>query len=166
MADFKTIKGKFRRYEATVPVCLDGEALGALDAARARMVELSQSADDDSLAGAPGFAEARAEVERLEQDVADATLPFRLRALPRSVYRMLEAEHPDPDGKGGWNVETFPKALIRACLIDPKVDPDEATELIDDMLTSGGVEALFDACWSICNSQQRAPFPRAASVTT
>lgn len=166
MADFKTIKGKFRRYEATVPVCLDGEALGDLDAARVRMVELSQSADDDSLAGAPGFADARAEVERLEQVVAEATVKFRLRAVPRSVYRMLEAQHPDEEGKGGWNTETFPKALILACLVDPKVDADEATELVDDMLTTGGVEALFDACWSICNSQQRAPFPRAASETT
>lgn len=167
--DFKAIKGKYRRYEAKVPVCLDGVALGDLDAAKAeleRLLEAGPDSDTATLGGDPELNAAKQRVAELEQICAEATVDFRVRAVPRSVYRMLEAQHPDPEQKLAWAKEGFSKALIQACLVDPVVTDDEFTELLDEMVNGGTFEELFDACWSICNTQQRAPFTRAASVTT
>jgi hypothetical protein len=100
-------------------------------------------------------AEAAGDVaEDLRQQVTDATVTFTLKGLTRQAYRALEAKHPAPDGAAGWNVDSFPESLVRACLTDPSVD---ATDPLFDVLTPGQVEKLFEAAYLSCNEVDDLP---------
>mgnify|MGYP000022711329 CR=1 FL=1 len=90
----------------------------------------------------------------LEEEIEAATVDFVLRGLNRQTYRNLEAKYPDPDGDGGWDLDTFPEALVRECLAEPVVAADDP---LFDILTPGQVEALFEAAFKACNEVTQVP---------
>lgn len=95
-----------------------------------------------------------AERDRLYAEAEAAVVEFTLRGLSRQKYRALEAKHPDPDGGAGWDLDTFPEALVRACMVTPEI---EAADPLFDVLTSGQVEKLFEAAFGTCNSVDDLP---------
>lgn len=84
------------------------------------------------------------ESEALEQEIKSASVLFVLEGLSRQDFRALEAQHPAEDEDAGWNLDTFPEALVRASLSEPVIEDGEP---FFELLTGGQVEALFEAAF-------------------
>lgn len=136
-ADAKKLK---KRREVSYPIVTDDAAVAAYQAAeqRLRVVKISGTPED--------VAAAQKAADDAEQAVRAATITFRLRALPRKgegSFTALRAEHTpteeddkeqqeytgDPKAKAMWHAETFGPALVAACLVEPRVTLEEATEM-------------------------------------
>lgn len=132
--DWKSLAAQAQPTTKVVRLCLRGDLVAALDAAQ-----------DEST------------IENLRGQVDEATVAFTLKGLNRQKYRALEAAHPAVDGGAGWNLDTFPEALVRACLADPVVD---AADPLFDILTPGQVERLFEGAFLACNEANDLPLPK------
>lgn len=140
--DWKTLREQARPRTKRVRLCLDGELLAQLAEAEA--------ADITSLSGNP-------EAAKLREQVDAASVTFTLKGLPRGEYRRLEKAHPSADDDGAWNTDTFPEALVRACLVEPGVSADEP---LFDVLTSGEADKLFEVAFLACNEADAVPLQK------
>jgi hypothetical protein len=145
--DWKAVVAQAQPTTKVVRLCLRGDLVASLQAIQNRI----------DASGATPAPEDVAEAKTLLTEVEEATVTFTLKGLTRQAYRALEAKHPAPDGGGGWNMETFPEALVRACLTDPVVD---AGDPLFDVLTPGQVGVVFDAAFLACNEVDAAPLPK------
>jgi hypothetical protein len=87
----------------------------------------------------------------LPVDTGEQLVELTLTALPRKQYRELIEAHPpgESDSKeADWNGDTFPPALIQACISDPPFTLEEATEFWDTWEASE-VGRVFLACWNL-----------------
>ncbi len=132
--DWKSLAAQAQPTRKTVRLCLRGDLLAELRAA--------QDAGDGE------------RVDDLTGQVEAATVDFVLAGLTRDKYRAMEARHPDKDGGSGWDVDTFPEALVRACLVTPTVAADDP---LFDVLTPAQVERLFEAAFLACNEVDDLP---------
>lgn len=133
--DIEALIAQAQPRRATVALCLRGDVEQALIDAEARGDE--------------------AEVGRLRGEVAAATVRFVLHGLSYPAFRRLQAEHPGKDG-AAWDLDTFPPALVRACLKDPVVPPSSP---LWEALTWGQMQALFDAAFTACAEADAVPLP-------
>jgi hypothetical protein len=137
------VQAKKKRREVTHPVVTDDDARVVYQLAEERLRKAKVRGN------ATEIAEAQAAADTAEQALRDATLLFRLRALPRKgdrSWQALVAEHPPTEGqvadwrektgnpKAGlrWNSDTFGPALVAACLTEPQVTPEQAAEMSDE----------------------------------
>lgn len=152
---YEQYKAKKKRREISHPIVTDDDTVVLFEAAKDRLRLARARSDKTELAAA------EAEYAEAEQAVRDATLVFRLRALPRKgdgSYAALKSEHPpkksddedvqkelgDPKAKATWHSDTFGPALVAACLIEPKVTLGQAEEMATD-LNDGEWNSLFSA---------------------
>jgi len=84
------------------------------------------------------------ELVALKKEIDEASITFVIEGLSRQKFRALEAEHPAEDADAGWNLDTFPEALVRAAVVEPVIADDEP---FFDILTGGQVEQLFEAAF-------------------
>jgi hypothetical protein len=135
---FKALK---KRREIAYPIVTDDEALVAYRQA-AKAVEdapaRTTAADRNRLVKARDDA---------EKALREATIVVRLRALPKDEYKALRAEHPPTDEdhntlsestngaltKAQFHADTFGPALVAACLVEPQVTVEQATEMAAEM---------------------------------
>ena len=137
VVDWASLAAQAQPTRRRVRLCLRGDLLADLESAR-------QAGDGD-------------EVSALESQVADATVEFVLKGLTQDAYRALIAAHPDTEGGTAWNDNTFPEALVRACILTPTVQPDDP---LFSVLTAGQVEQLFTAAIESCIEVDAAPLPK------
>lgn len=74
------------------------------------------------------------QVQKLEAEIAAASVWFRFRALPQDQWRDLCDNHPPRDGDqldifAGYNRAAVMDRAVRDCLIDPVFDDDSWAEL-------------------------------------
>lgn len=173
MTDIKSMLAEARLPERTVPICLRGDLVAEHEELERQLEQANQRASD-SLAG-NGAGDLVDRIEALQEEMRAATVTFRVRALPKPVWRALLAEHPprhDDDDKPnpedatvGLNMETFWDALVRACLIEPVID-DEAWALMagtEGRLTDRQIGQLADAAWAVNRGDVSVPFSHAVS---
>lgn len=134
--DWKSLASQAQPRRKTVRLCLRGDLLADLESERGT-----------------GNGNGK-RVKDLEAEVNAATVEFVLAGLSKQKYRALEAAHPEPDGGSGWSMETFPEALVRACLITPTV---EASDPLFDVLTPAQVDLVFEAAFLACNEVDDLP---------
>ena len=84
------------------------------------------------------------ELVALKKEIDENSVTFVIEGLSRQKFRALEADHPAEKEDAGWNLDTFPEALVRAALVDPVIADDEP---FFDILTGGQVEQLFEAAF-------------------
>lgn len=170
--DFKTIMAGARRPEKSVPICLRGDLAADHEEAERQLRE-AQKRTADSLAGT-GTGTIIARIEAIEAEMRENTQDFRLRALPKPVFRALVEAHPprrdpetgdiiDSDRLILSNYDTLLPALVRACTIDPGLDENEWNELYD-LLTDRQIGNLEDAAWFVNRGEVNVPFSQAASL--
>lgn len=97
----------------------------------------------------------------------------------RRAYEWLLEQHPptdddvaeyrksfpdDPDGQPLYNGDTFPDALISACLEEPAATPDEVAELTADW-SQTEVLQIFNTCMECCHGTQVASLGKGFGVT-
>lgn len=159
--------------EASHPVCLRADLTAQFEAAE-RELELirKQPRQSDSLAGSPAGPLIR-RIEEIQQEMTAATYPFRLRALPKSKWRLLVAAYPprkddngEPvpeDAQIGVDREKFLDALIKVSVIDPVMTEEQWTELLET-ITDRQYSDLCDEAWFLNRGEVSVPFSRAASL--
>lgn len=152
MKNFKTMLGQARLPERTVQVCLRGDLAAAHEAAEKALVD-AQAKVSDSKEG-NGVGALIAEVERIQEQMREATYPFVIRALPRVRFRALVKAHPPREVDGeldkndanvGFNRETFFEALVKVTTVDPDMGVD--VEGYFNALLAGGSSTLGDGDW-------------------
>lgn len=144
--DWKSLVANAKPRTRSVRLCLDGDLLTQLAEAEAEAEDRPQT-----LAGEP------VGLKQLREAVQDASVTFIVRGLPRSKFRALEAANAKKDSDGaddGWDMTTFPDALVRACLVTPHI---EAGDPLESALTQGEFEALFLAALAACQEVDAVP---------
>lgn len=159
--------------ERTVPICLRGDLVAEWEAAE-RDLGRAQKQPDDSMEGVGAGALAE-RIEALQVEMSEHTDNFRLRALPRHVFRTMVVAHPPrtdenneirrEDVQLGVNRDTFFPALIRASVIEPELDDADWEALIGEagVLTDRQFGDLEDAAWFLNRGEVNVPFSHAAS---
>ncbi len=137
VVDWSALAAQAQPTRRRVRLCLRGDLLADLETAR--------SAGDG------------ARVTELEAQLADNTVEFVFKGLTQDKYRALIAQHPDTEGGTAWNDNTFPEALVRACILTPTVQPGDP---LFSVLTAGQVEQLFTAAIESCIEVDAAPLPK------
>ncbi|HTI26188.1 MAG TPA: hypothetical protein VL652_34685 [Kutzneria sp.] len=161
-----------KRPEKTVELCLRGDLVAAWEDLERKRAAAEQ-ASGDSLAGS-GARQYAEQMRALEEQMAQATVVFRLRALPRREYNELYAAHPprlDADGKPdrldgayGYNTLTFWPALVAASLVEPLLDAEVLDTLLQDQLSDAQFDALAGAAIVVNRGEVDVPFSPGASA--
>jgi len=171
----KSVKALIREArlpERTVSVCLNAALVAEIEQAERDLADAQQRASD-TLAGDPRVREIAERIEALRQRMRDHTVDFRLRAMPRPQWRALIDDHPprkaddgsvdERDKYIGVNVDDFFPALIRASVVEPELDDEDWSLLLDEKLTDRQFDALSDAAWGLNRREVDVPFSPAAS---
>ena len=166
---FAELRAAARLPEHVVPICMRGDLAAEHERLDAELRTLLDR-PTDSLEG-NGAAALADRVEAIEAEMREHTYEFVLRALPKSKFRALVAEHPPKPGAGGETPDvdrtlgvcrdTFFPELIRRVVVDPVLE-DWDTFLADE-LTDRQYMDLEDAAWFVNRSEVSVPFSSAAS---
>lgn len=169
--EFRKLLADAKIAERSVPICLRGD-LAADHAEAERQLAEAQKRGADSLAG-DGTGLIIAWIRQLETEMAEHTYPFRLRALPKAVFKKMVEDHPPRRGEDGavidadrymmCNSEEMLPALVRACVYDPELSEADWAEL-EEKLTHRQLGDLDDAAWFVNRGEVDVPFSRAASL--
>lgn len=128
-----------KRPRAELTIVLDENLATAAETARRR---LAAAAKDDNTSGL------RAELDAAEAALQEATVTLRLEAITSKHYDQLVAAHPGGE-RTSFNPDTFPPALISACLVEPRMTEAEVGELLEHW-PAGDAVKLFTAAQSLC----------------
>lgn len=160
--------------ERSVPVCLQADLVAEHEAAE-RELGKARDRPGKRLDSGDRVRELSERIAALEEQMAEHTIEFRLRALPRPSWKSLLAQHSprkaddgsvdERDRYIGVNVETFFDALVRVCVVEPEMDEDDWRLLLDEKLTDRQFDELSDAAWGLNRRDVDVPFSRAASKT-
>jgi hypothetical protein len=157
--------------EKDYPVCVEPDLVAEYEQL-VGMREAAKEAGAGSLAGgnASTFDEQIADVQR---QMEASTVVLKLRALGRLRWKALRDEHPprkEADGKPdlgdlrlGVNRDTFFDPFIRETIVDPVLDEETLTLLIEQKLTDGQWEDLTTAAWNLNEAKISVPLSSAAS---
>lgn len=166
--DFKAKLAKASLPERSVDLCLNGALRADYDQLQTELVQMT--ADGSGRLGGNPQARAVAEqMQALRDEMADSEVTVTLRALPNARWMQLVTDHaPRKDNTGdatvGYNQATFYPALIRESFVDPVLDDDEFTQLLD-ALNSHQFDELANAAWALNRGDVRVPFSALASET-
>lgn len=94
-----------------------------------------------------------------------------LKAIGSKAYDDLIAKHPptteQKKDSAQYNADTFGPALISACSFEPRMTPNEASEIwTSEDWSRGEVMELFVAAIEVCSKGLNVPFSEPASDTT
>jgi hypothetical protein len=169
LENFKTMLAGAKLAERTVEICLRGDLIAEHQQAE-RELERAEKNSANSLAG-NGVAELAERIQALEAEMQQNVYTFRLRGLPAPQFRAFKAEHPiriedgEPnkqDAVFGFNTETGFDPLTRMCVVDPELDDETWTQLLES-LTENQLEELSAAAWFLNRGDVDVPKSSAAS---
>jgi len=164
VSTFDDIIASAKPREASVTICVAGDLAGQHEALNEQLI-VAQRQQVTSIEGNPEAVALAQQIRDLEQQMQAATHTFTFRALSARDWSDLVAEHPAREGRSeSFNVDTMPLAVIKACVVDPVMTPEQADRLAG-VLSDAAFDALFDAAWRANKSGPSVPFSRAASAT-
>jgi hypothetical protein len=157
-----------------------GADLDLLDEYEALKAALDEPQPVDSLAGNGSRGEIIERLAEIERALEAHRFTFRLRGLDDKRWERLVAEHPPrrnaegkPDERDriGWNMSTFPAALVRATTVEPELDADDWLVLLGDdelqgKLPGAELDKLSAAAFRLSKVQVDVPFWSAASASS
>lgn len=156
--------GQITLPEKVYPLCVRPDLHAQWETAEADLVA-AQLDGLDSLSGTSRAATSAAKrVQQLEAEIAEHTVPLKLRALSHKAWSDLIAKCPpreDTDDRG-WNTETFPVEMLAACAAEPEMNIDQAGTLVD-RLTMGQWNELATVLYGLNTNGVDIPKSRRAS---
>lgn len=162
MPDFSEILKRAKPREKSVFLCLAGNEVAEVERLERQLTELSDTWQPDSLAGAnPGEKIAR-QIKAARDRMRKAEVEFKLRALGDRAWSDLVAAHPSKNKNEAWDPETFPKALLAKCCIDPVMTADQVEELFE-VLNEGQRGELVQGGYDVNAEATSIPFSVSAS---
>jgi hypothetical protein len=157
--------------EKDFPVCVEPDLVAEYE----QLVEARDAAKEagaGSLAGGNTTA-LDEQIADVQKRMEESTVVLKLRALGRRQFRALRDEHPprkDAEGKVdlgdlrlGVNRDTFFDPFIRETIVDPVLDEETLTLLIEQRLTDGQWDDLTTTAWNMNEAKISVPLSSAAS---
>lgn len=147
--------GKYKPPERTVSVCLRGDL-------RARHDELSRQLESVRMPSTAKMADSSEAVElaallrAVEEEMRDATITFRFKALGHYALKKIEDRFPSKNGRG-WDVNEGAHALIAATSVEPTMTEDEAKEVLGELDRDNALR-LVNTAWEACTGSADVPF--------
>lgn len=163
---FEELISKKKAVTTTVAIPLDpglAEELHKAKEARDDAARTASIRDKDTDAQARLW-QAEERVSQIEQKLRDddAVAYFKLRSIGRAAFDALVTAHQPTSaqrakakslgfsGEMAWNHETFPPALVAACLVEPEMTEDQARLLWQsEAWNAAETQALFDAALEV-----------------
>jgi hypothetical protein len=151
-----------KRPEKDVELCLRGDLQAEWERLEAQLAP-----ETATLAASPEQQKIAAQVQAIEEEMRQATLTLRLRAMSRADWQELLAAHPprkdnEVDRNLGLNDSTFWDALIWLSLVSPALD-EVRLEQVLNRLTPRQFNTLTTAAWSLNQADVSVPFSLTAS---
>jgi hypothetical protein len=157
--------------EKDFPVCVEPDLVAEYEQL-VGMRDAAKEAGAGSLAGG-ATTELDEQIADVQQRMEASTVVLRLRALGRLRWKALKDEHPprrDAEGKHdlgdlrlGVNRDTFFDPFIRETIVDPVLDEETLTLLIEQRLTDGQWDDLTTTAWNMNEAKISVPLSSAAS---
>jgi hypothetical protein len=166
--DITALLGQARLPERSVELCLRGDLAAELEELDRQFAALPES--DGRLTSGAERRRLGEQAAALRGQMKASTVVFRLRGLSRRTWDALVKAHPPVEGVDehkvfGYNTETFFDALVRASVVDPVLDDEQWTALID-VVTTNQWRKLALTAQTLSIGEVNVPFSRAASATT
>ena len=155
------IIGAARLPESTVRLCLNPDLNSEHQRIEADLLALGEFVPTSMADTDPRLPLAQA-LRGIESRMAEAQVTFVFRALGRRKYRELQDAHPGKAADERFDIDTFSRALIAACAVDPEMSEVDVDRLAD-ILSNAEYESLFMACYTVNEGATSVPFSRAAS---
>ncbi|MFD7609721.1 hypothetical protein [Streptomyces sp. NPDC059828] len=162
-SNIEDILKRAKPRERTVKVCIAGDLAGEVERLEEELAQVAEDWQPQNLAEAHPGREISERIAALRAQMRESEVPFLLRYIGDEKYSSLVAAHPSEDPKELFDSDTFPRALIAACCVDPVMTEEQAKELFE-VITQGQIKDLFDAAWDVHNSSGIVPFSLAASA--
>lgn len=177
--DLSSILDGAKRPERTVQLCLRGDLQAELEELERRLRD-ERGRHERSMGEMGAEVEIGEQIEALREQMREATVTFRLRALParrtagsgeQMTWDELVKAHPPREGDQGdlvlgYNADTFFDALVVASVVDPQPSPEQWQRLLGDGLTSRQFDELAEAALTLNRRKVDVPFSSAASGRT
>jgi hypothetical protein len=152
-----------RPREKTVMVCIRGDLAGEAERLQDELSRVSEDWEPADLTAVhPGRAIAD-QLKTVHAQAREAEEPFTLRYIGDRAYSDLLAAHPADNDQEAFNSVSFPRALVAASSVQPKMTEDQVIDLFE-VINEGEIKKLFDAAWDVHNSSDVIPFSLAASA--
>lgn len=156
-----------RLPESTVTVCLRGDLQAEWERLNAKLAEL-RSAPGRKLTDNAEASAVASRIREIEGQMRESTLELTLRALPRRDWLRLIRDHPprkgdEGDKSLGLNTETFFDELIPRSIVNPTLNEDQVSRLMD-ALSSAQYDKLLETAWNLNRRDVDVPFSPLASL--
>lgn len=162
MPDISEILKKARRRQKSVHLCLAGDLVADLEALERELAQAGDAWSPDSLAATDPRVTLAKKVAAAREKVRKSYTEFRFQSLGDKEWSDLIAAHPGKEKGHGWDPETFPKALIAACSVDPTMLPEQVGELFE-ILNEAQRAELFQCAFDVNSEAPGVPFSLSAS---
>jgi hypothetical protein len=162
MPDITEILRRAKPREKSVFMCLAGDLIALVDRLEKQLTGLSDGFRPQSLASGNPAEKIAKQISTAREQMQKAETEFRFRALGDREWSDLVASHPSKNKGEGWDPQTFPKALVSACCVDPVMTPEQAEELFQ-VLNEGQRTELMQAAYDVNAEATSIPFSVSAS---
>lgn len=157
----KNVKALLRgsqRAVRNVKICTRADLVDEAETVEAR---IRKAKETDSLA--PDVSDLEARLAELREQMEDASIEFRIRALPRREFTKLITENParednKHDAVLGMNIDEVVEQLIRRGTEEPELDAADWEILLGDVLNQATYKQLTNAAWSVNEHDVSIPF--------
>lgn len=168
MANAKELIGQMRLAERTVKLCLRWDLVAEIERLEDERDNTPAPPEGDQRLGqVDPRKELNDQIDALREQMRDATVTFRMRALNRRDWDALVKAHPPRQDKPadmqlGFNTDGFFDALIRTCTVDPGLTNEE-WETLFDSASSKQYDDLMACALAINRADPNIPFWSAVS---
>jgi hypothetical protein len=167
MIDIDEVIASAKLPEKTLPLNLRGDLQAEWEDLERQLRVAQENADDDTLAGDPKARKIANRMVAISKEMAEHTVVFRFRALPKTAYSDLLTKHKADENTehqvDGLDWDTYPTALIAACSVDPKMSVAQADRL-SERVTDRQWDDLFATALSCNRDKVDVPFSFSASA--
>lgn len=162
-SSIEDILAKAKPREKTVMVCIAGDLAGEAERLQDELSRVSEDWEPSDLTAVhPGRTIAE-QLKTVHAQVREAEEPFTFRYIGDRAYSDLMAAHPSDNDQEAFDSDAFPRALVAASCVQPKMTEDQVADLFE-VINEGQIKQLFDAAWEVHNASDIVPFSLAASA--
>lgn len=164
--DIDQILAQAKKPERTVPMCLRADLQATWEDLEREFNRADNEITDEVLSSGASSKTAKIalEMEKIRREMEEATVVFRLRAVPRKRWQQIvRANPPGEEIEAEVDEEGFVTALIAACCIEPEMTLLQAADL-RDAITDGQWQELANVAWQLNKGMTTVPFSLAAST--
>lgn len=175
----KEILAAARLPEHSVSICVRGDLVADIQALEDELARVMQEkASNGRLAsgGKKQSLELAAQIEAKQAEMAEHTIPFRLRAIAPAKWRELVGKHPSPkDSTKLVDVVPFMGDALPLSVVSPELDAEDWARMlggeidgveVEPVLPNAEIGKLMSAVWELNTEDVNVPKSLLASAVT